>query len=241
MTDETPSPGLELLLRVQEQDTAIDQLRHRRSHLPELEALAELRRRRDDLVARRSELVEARDGIASGQAAREQELDATEVRIAELDERLSTGTGYRDLERMSEEQSHLKQRRSTLEDEILEVLEQLEPAEAAIAEVDGELTAMAAEESRLESAVAAAQSEIDTEIAAVAAARAADAAGLAPELAADYERLRERLGGIGAARLVNGSCAGCHLSLPATELDRIRRQPPGTVTHCDQCGRILVV
>ena len=66
-------------------------------------------------------------------------------------------------------------------------------------------------------------------------------AGATPaELAAQYDRLRARLGGIGAARLVNGACTGCHLALAATELDRIRRAQADTVLFCEQCGRIVV-
>ena len=44
----------------------------------------------------------------------------------------------------------------------------------------------------------------------------------------------------GAARLVGGSCSGCHLVLPSMEVDRIRKAPPDAVITCDQCGRILV-
>jgi predicted nucleic acid-binding Zn-ribbon protein len=55
-----------------------------------------------------------------------------------------------------------------------------------------------------------------------------------------YDDLRRKLGGVGAARLVNGRCSGCHLTLPATELDRIRREPPEALIRCDQCGRVLV-
>ena len=71
-------------------------------------------------------------------------------------------------------------------------------------------------------------------------ARVTAAATVAPDLLARYERLRTQLGGTGAARLVGGSCSGCHLSLPAMEVDRIRKAPPDEVITCDQCGRILV-
>src|ERR671932_37908 len=71
-------------------------------------------------------------------------------------------------------------------------------------------------------------------------AGAGAASGLPPELSRLYEQLRTKLGGIGAARLVNARCSGCHLPLPATELDRIRREPPDALIRCDQCGRVLV-
>jgi uncharacterized protein len=59
-------------------------------------------------------------------------------------------------------------------------------------------------------------------------------------LLATYERLRARLGGVGVARLVGTHCDGCHLTLSAVELDRVRHLPDGEVYTCEQCGRILV-
>ena len=60
------------------------------------------------------------------------------------------------------------------------------------------------------------------------------------DLLARYEQLRSKLGGTGAARLVGGSCSGCHLTLSSMELDRVRKAPPDAVITCEQCGRILV-
>jgi predicted nucleic acid-binding Zn-ribbon protein len=45
---------------------------------------------------------------------------------------------------------------------------------------------------------------------------------------------------VGAARLEQGSCTGCHLKLPSTEVERLRKLDPDEVAFCDQCGRILV-
>jgi predicted nucleic acid-binding Zn-ribbon protein len=92
----------------------------------------------------------------------------------------------------------------------------------------------------LRASIANAESEIDAELATEEAARAAAVASIPSDLLSLYENLRARLGGIGAARLVKGSCAGCHLALPATEVDRIKRVPPDEIVRCDQCGRILV-
>jgi len=84
-----------------------------------------------------------------------------------------------------------------------------------------------------EAAIAAERSEVEAE-------RAPLAALLPADLAAAYERLRTKLGGIGAAKLVDGACSGCHLRLPSRERDEVVHAPPGTVFYCDQCGRILV-
>ena len=93
---------------------------------------------------------------------------------------------------------------------------------------------------RLQAAIADAESAIDAELASEVEQRAAPAARVDPDLLAEYERLRARLGGIGVAKLEHGTCMGCRMKLPATELDRLKHQPPDALVHCDQCGRILV-
>ncbi|MGH9281886.1 MAG: zinc ribbon domain-containing protein, partial [Acidimicrobiales bacterium] len=70
--------------------------------------------------------------------------------------------------------------------------------------------------------------------------RATCAGAVPTDLLATYEKLRARLGGIGAARLVGPSCTGCHLTLPAQELARIKREALDALILCDQCGRILI-
>ena len=55
-----------------------------------------------------------------------------------------------------------------------------------------------------------------------------------------YERMRARLGGVALARLVQGRCDGCHVALSASEVDRIRREPPDARIECEHCGRLLV-
>jgi hypothetical protein len=92
----------------------------------------------------------------------------------------------------------------------------------------------------LRAAVAEAQAGVDRELSDEVAAREVAAADIPAELATLYEQLRAHLGGIAAAPLVNGRCGGCHLALPATEIDRLRKEPAETLVRCEQCSRILV-
>jgi hypothetical protein len=64
--------------------------------------------------------------------------------------------------------------------------------------------------------------------------------GLPDDLVQRYEKLRSRMGGVGAARLVGDHCDGCHLVLSSVEIERIRRLPPDQLTTCPECDRILV-
>jgi predicted nucleic acid-binding Zn-ribbon protein len=92
----------------------------------------------------------------------------------------------------------------------------------------------------LRAAIAEAQASIDAELATQTAARANAVTGLPADLVSLYEAIRAKEDGIGAAALLNGRCGGCHLTLPATELDRMRREPPDALVRCEQCGRVLV-
>jgi uncharacterized protein len=230
------------LLVLQEHDTTLDQLRHRRTHLPERAELKDVEVKRAALAVERAEVAAARDEVAARQANLEKDIAASEQRVVEIDKRMYSGevTASRDLQAMTHEIESIKRRVSTLEDHALEAMEEREPLDAAVAELDERDAGFVELASTLTAAIAAAEAEIDAELDRETAARAAALADVPGDLLADYERLRARLGGIGAARLEHGTCMGCRMKLPATELDRIKHQSPDELVHCDQCGRILV-
>jgi predicted nucleic acid-binding Zn-ribbon protein len=85
-----------------------------------------------------------------------------------------------------------------------------------------------------------AEAGLDGELARRAREREQTAGSVPVDLQSVYDRLRARLGGVAVARLVGNHCDGCHLTLPAVELDRVRHLPEGELVTCEQCGRILV-
>jgi predicted nucleic acid-binding Zn-ribbon protein len=236
------SAPLQDLLAVQELDLSLDQLRHRRAHLPQREQLAGLDERRKKLQSELTQVEAARGELGQRQARAEAELAATEERSGQINARLYGGgvSASRDLQAMSAELEQLKSRASALEDSVLEILETSEPLDARSADLEQSLQQLAGEGQELVSQLAENEQQIDSEIAAVSARRAEAVAAVPEGLLATYERLRARLGGVGVARLVGNRCDGCHLSLSAAELDRVRHLPEGEVYACEQCSRILV-
>ena len=230
------------LLVVQEHDTTLDQLRHRRANLPERAELKDVEAKRAALAAERAEVAAARDDVAARQANYEKDIAASEQRIAEIDKRMYSGevSASRDLQAMAHEIESIKARVSTLEDHALEAMDEREPLDAAVTELDERDAGFVALGVQLAEAIVEAEVEIDAEVAREVEARSSAASSVPDDLLADYERLRKRLGGIGAARLEHGTCMGCRMKLPATEIDRIKHQAADELVHCDQCGRILV-
>jgi len=233
---------LQTLLLVQEHDLALDRLRHRRAHLPE----------RSQLVATQKELaaLDASIAGAESQAAplrtRQSELEtaieAATTRIGVIDKQLYQGKGiaFRDQQSMAAEVKSLQERRSHLEDEELEAMEGLEPLDASLAELAARRLLVVAKRDRLVQEIEVAEGVVDGEIAAIDTVRSHVVIALPPGLGKEYERLRAKLDGVGAARLAGGSCTGCHLTLSATQLDRIRHASAGSWFNCEQCGRLLV-
>jgi predicted nucleic acid-binding Zn-ribbon protein len=235
-------PALEDLLVVQEHDSAADRLRHRRETLPEQARLSEVEQAIAALNASEADVGGRRDDVARRQQRHEDELASVEGKIGEVDRRLYSGAvaAPRELQALQADVASLKRHRSDIEDRVLEAMQDREPLDSEVAKLQAERVTLENEAEQLRQAIAAQTQEIDADLATELEARAAAAAGVPEDLLSQYERLRTKQGGIGAARLVNGRCSGCHLTLPATELDRIRHEPADTVVLCDQCGRILV-
>jgi predicted nucleic acid-binding Zn-ribbon protein len=233
---------LQQLLIVQEHDLALDRLRHRRSHLPEREALSRVDRDLAGLSTRLEQAGSEQASLAGRQAELEKAIDATNARVGVIEKQLygDRNVAFRDQQAMAAEVTSLKERRSQLEEDEIAVMEELEPVDAHLAELKAQRDAVAGERERLRSAIAMAEGVLDGEMAAVDTVRGHAVSGLPEDLFAEYEKLRARFGGIGVSRLVGGSCSGCHLTLPATELDHIRHASLGDRFHCDQCGRLLV-
>jgi predicted nucleic acid-binding Zn-ribbon protein len=233
---------LEALLLVQERDIALDRLRHRRAALPER---AQLEQRVADARVRTAEREEVRARHAVVHAE-ERKLDDEARSLGdhadEVDKKLYSGTvvSPRELQAMQADVDMLRNRRSELEDQELEIMEQREALDQELAALDAALANLESDAQTLRDTIARTEAEIDGEVADESAQRNALAAPVPPALLADYEKRRAQNRGAGAARLVGTTCQACHLTIPSTEAEAIRRAAGASVSYCDNCGAILV-
>lgn len=230
------------LLALQDLDLAIDQQRHRRSTLAERAELAGLVARSATLQADLDAAIAARDEVARRQAEAEAELAATEERAAAVNRRLYSGevSASRELQAMADDVESLKARSSSLEDRVLELLDERDPLDRRVASLSSEIGENTSQREAVLARLETAEAAVDQELAALAPRRDQAAAVVPEPLLGTYERLRNRLGGVGVARVVGNRCDGCHLTLSAVELDHIRHLAPGEVVTCEQCSRILI-
>jgi uncharacterized protein len=231
---------LERVLVVQAHDTAVDQLRHRQANLPqraELDATADQLAR---LEATITDLDGRRAALAESQQRFEDEVSALDAKAAQVSRALSIGTVPRELQALQEELNGMQRRKRLVEDHIIEVMEESEPLDTEHARLEAERTGLDQRAVALIAEIAEAEATIEADLASESAAREVEASQLPEALRDEYERLRSRLGGIGAARLTGGVCGGCRLSLSAVEVDRIRHLSGDQLVHCEECGRLLV-
>ncbi|MGW5230733.1 zinc ribbon domain-containing protein [Streptomyces nodosus] len=230
------------LLDVQALDVRLQQLAHRRRTLPEhaeIEALTkDLSQLRDLLVAAQTE----ESDCAREQTKAEQDVDQVRRRSARDQQRLDSGavTSPKDLENLQHEITSLAKRQGDLEDVVLEVMERRESAQERVTELTGRVESV---QSKIDDATGrrnAAFEEIDGEVASVTKEREVVAGAVPGDLLKLYDKLREQQGGIGAAKLYQGTCQGCRQELAITELSEIRSAAPDTVIRCENCRRILV-
>ncbi|MEH6378453.1 C4-type zinc ribbon domain-containing protein [Streptomyces sp. KLMMK] len=230
------------LLDLQALDTRLGQLAHKRTTLPEHAEIAsleaDLTQHRDLLVAAQTE----ESDTAREQTKAEQDVDQVRQRAARDQQRLDTGVGMsaKDLENLQREVASLAKRQGDLEDVVLEVMERRESAQERVTELTGRVESVQA---KVNDAVArrdAAVAGIDAEAASVTKEREIVSGSVPADLLKLYDRLREKQGGIGAARLNQRRCEGCRLELDITELNEVRAAAPDQVVRCENCSRILV-
>lgn len=230
------------LLALQEHDTAADRLRHRRATLPERAARAEAEVNRARLEEELAEARARRDDVFREERKLDDEVRTLEDRAKSEESKMYSGTisSPKELQAMAADVEHLRKRAKELEDSELEVLMRREALDADVAKAEAAVAEVVAEMDRLSASMAEAESAIDADLAVEEKARAVLAPKIPGEVLSVYEQVRAANRGVGAARLVGSNCHACHLALPATEVDRIRRLPPDAVARCDHCGAILV-
>jgi predicted nucleic acid-binding Zn-ribbon protein len=229
------------LLDLQAADTALAQLAHRRRTLPELAALAEREQRAAELADGIIDAETRASDVADEQDRLEREVDTVRARATRDEQRLQAGgLPAKELEGLQHEVATLARRQSSLEDNVLEVMEQREEADSALAELVAQRTVLQGEQAELEAARDKAFAEIEASVAERSAEREAVARQIPADLLSLYERAREHGGGVGAAMLRQRRCEGCRIELAGSELSAVRTAAPDEVVRCDNCRRILV-
>ena len=228
------------LLELADVDAELARVDHRRRTLPELAEIAEaeqaVQARRDAKVANETTL-----GDLDREVKRqEKEVDAVRAR-EERDRALMAGgtVSAKQMTDLEHELTTLRRRQTTLEDDLLELMERREAVELDGQHASAELAK--AQESLSDAANRRDQALADLET--TWARRTADREKLGPEFPQPlidlYERVRKNKG-IGAALLRARRCGACRIELDRSAIARIAGSAADEVVTCEECGAIMV-
>ncbi len=230
------------LLVVQDHDTALAQLQHRRATLPEREQADALGAALDTLASQRQAVQTQLDAVRLDQSRLEDKAQMLQTKREREQAKLYSGsvTAIKELQALEEEIASLERQQAATEDEVLTFMEQAEPLVSQIAAIDAKVGEVIAKRDSALSEIARQEGEIDAEMSAESTRRDEAAQVVPTELLTHYEGIRSDAGGVGVARFSGSRCEGCHLKLSAVEADKIKRAPADEIVTCGSCGRILV-
>lgn len=226
-----------LLIRLQDIDTAIQQHRKRLGEvLREQKASGKLAAAQAEAASTAAELQRWRQR----QQALEHELNDNEREVTRSQNRLYSGDvkNPKELTDLQKKIASLQRRRGDIEDEMLEALVEGEQAEAVAGAAAAVLTEIEAQRSIT---IDHLQKEQHTEALALGRymkKRDALLPQIEPGMLVAYEALAKRKNGVAVARLKQGMCLGCKVREPAGIVAAAER---GELTYCNNCGRILSV
>jgi uncharacterized protein len=228
------------LAEVVEIDAEMARMVHRRSHLPELQRYDEVQGEQIAANDRVAALELALEDLQAQVKRFETEIDAVRQREDRDRSLLQSGTpDAKQLSDLQHELETLQRRQTSLEDSLLEVMEQGEELQrqqsrelTAIDDLQAELASVKQSRDR-------ALAEIDTASEDHAHRRAQLMAGLDSGLVELYERQRSSAG-VGAGLLQGKRCGACRIELDRGELARISAAADDDVLRCPECRAILL-
>ncbi len=241
MVKDVDQAALQRLLQVQEHDSAIARLMHRKSTLPEAQRLSDLRGQLDELNADLEIAHKQVQEVGREQTRLEGEIEVLEQKTAREEQRLFAGgvSNPKELSSLQAEVAMLKKKRSDLEDSLLDIMVQKDDHTATEQRLEAERAEVSSNAEALGATVAQLTSEIDAELDHHTRERATLVPSVPQDLLKLYDQVRSAKGGVGVAALRGDTCEGCHTKLPAQEVERLRAE--GGLQRCDNCRRILVV
>lgn len=228
------------LLQLAAVDAELTRIAHRRTVLPEQQEVvrleAERNKHKDAAVAVEITL----DDLDRDIRKLEGEVDAVRKREDRDRGMLTAGSvAAKQLSEIQHELGSLERRRGVLEDELLEVMERREAADANHEHAGARL-------SKAEAELADAQRKRDEALADLQVAQdrcESDRTGLVAlfpaELLAIYDKQRAAHG-VGAALLQARRCGACRIELDRGEIARITKTAPEVIVRCPECGAVLV-
>ena len=229
------NPDIQHLIRLQRLDSDIESARRRIAEIPAVQ---------DALATRLGQATAAAEAVkqrlAQSQAERkkiEADVAAIQIRLSKYKGQLTELKTNKEYQTMQHEIATAEQAIRSLEDRVLERMEEGEnltrDLKIAEAELKTQQAAIAVERKALDEEAAALQKTADE----TAAARVTAAKALSPEALRLFEHVSKQRKGLAVAEARDGGCTVCHVRMRPQMFNEVRRGE--NLIQCESCLRIL--
>ena len=223
------------LVELQRLDLAMARLQHQEKTHPALQTLAQLQSRARDLrgavIATRAEI----DRVAREIQAMEDESDRVKERRALQTSRLEGGkVPMRDMSAMEHEIASMDTRIDSLDDRIVEAMEESEKLQKAVEGAEASAAAIEEEESQLQAELSADLSVTRAELEQLRQERTRLEESLPAPVIAEYTRLQQRLGARVVLEMRDGVLIDAPVELPVSELSELASLPASELYVSDE-------
>jgi predicted nucleic acid-binding Zn-ribbon protein len=222
------------LHQLQQVDLELESNEKAQSHIvSQLGDSQEVARVRGQIDAENQRLEE----LQKQQQSLEWEIDDLSAKLTAIERKLYGGkiTSPKELANLQREAEELKDRRNRLEDKDLEIMDQAESSTTTASSLSAELNKLESEWQSQQEQLSSDLEKLKTAHSELTGRRQLISAEIEPRLIDVYHQLRKRKG-TAIARVEQGTCRGCQIALPTTELQQVRS---GSLVYCSSCGRIL--
>ncbi|HKO62678.1 MAG TPA: C4-type zinc ribbon domain-containing protein [Pyrinomonadaceae bacterium] len=227
---------IQQLVALQNLDTTIRRLQDDLEAIPQRRA--EIEKEFDQRAFEIRALENARDEARNSRTRLEAEVSDQRIRVERAERNLMSSKKQDEYTAAIREADAARKHISTLETQILEQMEALEKAEAALHERADEIASLNSDrEARLQAFDAETKQQAD-KLAAHQTEREQLLGVLPKPMGALYNRISKRIrDGIAVAEARNGACMACFMALRPQAMAEVRRGLE--VMTCDNCNRIL--
>lgn len=224
------------LWALQQLDNELTILHNKKSEIPKkieglISALTQEKKRREDSRHRLTEL-------KKNYKLAEVDLKSIEEKIEKLSAQLYNAKSNEEYKAFLKEIETLKNNKATLEDQMVNLLEETEETEKLIKSLDKEVEVVETETKEHISRLNNEQARIESAVAEREGQQKKVIESLKKDFYAVYERIRKSKGGIAVVTINNERCGGCISPIPPQKILEINQKD--RLHFCEYCGRIII-
>ncbi len=177
--------------------------------------------------------------LGKEQRAVEWEIEDIQAKLSVSEKKLYGGSikNPRELLGLQQEVELLKAKKGEKEDKLLEIMSQIEEQQKKVERAKEELKLLEVQWQERQSCLLGERAKLQELLSQGEQRRQICTTAIDPANLELYRTLREKRQGKAIAKIEQGRCQGCHLSLPMSDLQQARSGEQ--LARCSSCGRIL--